>query len=59
MSLIEFDYDEEENSLEVQVDGEIKGDISLDSEEFTCDECEKSFDTKRGLSAHVAQAHGD
>jgi len=52
MSLIEFDYDEEENSLEVQVDGEIKGDISLDSEEFTCDECENPS-TQKGAYRHT------
>lgn len=27
------------------------------SEEFTCEECGRSFDTKRGLSVHVSQSH--
>jgi len=33
------------------------GEIGKEEEGFECDECGKSFDSKRGLSIHQAQAH--
>lgn len=33
--------------------------MSEDDEEYTCDVCDRSFDTKRGLSSHERQAHDD
>jgi len=28
-----------------------------DDEEYECDECDRSFDSQRGLSSHKAQSH--
>lgn len=40
----------------------IAGDVvaeveGVPDEEHVCDECDRSFDSQRGLSSHEAQAH--
>jgi hypothetical protein len=40
-----------------EVEEELEEEVEEESEEFKCEECGRSFDSKRGLSAHKAQAH--
>lgn len=40
-----------------EVEEELETETVEETEEFTCDECGKSFDSKRGLAVHKGQKH--